>query len=171
MKRFALALLLVALVAPAAYAQNFIANLSGANEVPPADPDGSGTAFVTINGTTVSYSITANLIDAPTAQHIHSGVAGVNGPIAVSLPGVWVGAGQGPWTLNGSTTTDAATAAAVIANPAAFYVNVHNGPFPGGAIRGQLAATTASIPTASTFALFALGAMLAAAGLFVIRRA
>ena len=171
MKRFALVLVLVALVAPAAYAQNFFANLSGANEVPPADPDGTGTAFISIVGTTVNYSITANLIDAPTAQHIHSGVAGVNGPIVVNLPGVWVGSGQGPWTLNGSTTTDAGTAASIIANPAAFYVNVHNGTFPGGAVRGQLAATTADIPTASTLALFALGAMLAVAGLFVMRRA
>lgn len=171
MKRFALVLLLVALVAPAAYAQNFTATLTGANEVPPADPDGTGTALITINGTIVNYSITANLIDAPTAQHIHSGVAGVNGPIVVNLPGVWVGSGQGPWTLNGSTTTDAGTAASIIANPAAFYVNVHNTPFPGGAIRGQLAAAAPAVPTASTLVLFALGAMLAVAGLFVIRRA
>src|SRR5687767_5659214 len=149
MKRFALALLLVALVAPAAFAQTFVATLSGANEVPPADPDGTGSASVTITGTTVTYSITANFIAAPAAQHIHSGVAGVNGPIVVNLPGVWVGAGDGPWTLNGSTTTDAATAASIIANPAAFYVNVHNTPFPGGAIRGQLAAAAPAVPTAS----------------------
>jgi|SRR5687767_10272142 len=169
MKRFALALFLVALVAPAAFAQNFQATLSGANEVPPADPDGSGTALVTISGTTVTYAITANLIDAPTAQHIHVGAAGVNGPIVVNLPGVWVGSGQGPWTLNGVTTTDAATAAAIIANPAGHYVNVHNAPFPGGAIRGQLAVAPA-IPTASTVGLIALCGMLTIVGLFVARR-
>lgn len=169
MKRFALVLLFLALVAPAAFAQSFVANLSGANEVPPADPDGNGTAYVTISGTTVIYSITANLIAAPTAQHIHSGVAGVNGPIVVNLPGTWVGAGDGPWTLSGTTTTDAATAASILANPAAFYVNVHNAPFPGGAIRGQLAAV-ARIPTTSTIGLFVLGAMLALGGLLIVRR-
>jgi CHRD domain len=172
MKRFVLVLLVVLALAPAALAQqSFLANLSGANEVPPADPDGTGTALITITGTTVTYSITVDNIAAPTAQHIHSGVAGVNGPIVVNLPGVWVGAGDGPWTLNGATTSDPATIAAIVANPAAFYVNVHNAPFPGGAVRGQLAAFTGTIPTASTWGLIALGAMLALAGLVVARRA
>lgn len=171
MKRLVLVLLVVLAIAPAAFAQlTFLANLSGANEVPPADPDGTGTAIITITGTTVQYSITVNNIAAPTAQHIHSGVAGVNGPVVVTLTGVWVGAGDGPWTLNGSTVSDAATVNAIISNPAAFYVNVHNQPFPGGAVRGQLAAFNATVPTASTWALIALGAMLALAGLVVARR-
>ena len=172
MKRFALILLLTVALGPAAFAQtsaNFIATLSGANEVPPADPDGTGTANITIAGTTVTYTITANLIDAPTAQHIHVGAAGVNGPIVVNLPGVWAGAGQGPWTLSGTTTTDAATANAIVSNPAGHYVNVHNAPFPGGAIRGQLGPAPA-IPTASTLGLIALATMLAMVGLVVARR-
>ena len=169
MRRLALVLLFVVFLVPTASAQNFVATLSGANEVPPADPDGTGAASVTITGTTVNYTITANAIAAPTAQHIHSGVAGVNGPIVVNLPGTWTGSGNGPWTLVGSTTTDAATAAAIAANPAGFYVNVHNADFPGGAIRGQLSHAPA-IPTASTTALLALCAMLAAGGLFILRR-
>ena len=36
-------------------------------------------------------------------------------------------------------TTDATYAPLIAANPAGFYVNVHNGDFPAGAIRGQLA--------------------------------
>ena len=171
MKRLALILFLVVAVAPAAVAQQqFIANLSGANEVPPADPDGSGTAIITITGTTVAYNIVVNNIAAPTAQHIHSGVAGVNGPIVVNLPGVWVGSGDGPWTLNGSTVSDAATVASIIANPAAFYVNVHNASFPGGAVRGQLAAFLGTVPTASTLGLLALASALAIGGLLVMRR-
>ena len=172
MKRLVFVLLVLAAIAPAAFAQrSFLANLSGANEVPPADPDGTGTALITITGTTVTYNITVNAIDAPTAQHIHSGVAGVNGPIVVNLPGVWVGSGNGPWTLNGATTSDPATLASIMANPAAFYVNVHNTPFPGGAVRGQLAAFTGTIPTASTWGLIGMAAVLALAGLILVRRA
>lgn len=160
-----LALVLFVLFAATASAQTFVANLTGAQEVPPADPDGTGTATVRIVGTTVNYQITVANIDPPTAQHIHSGAAGVNGPIVVDLPGTWVGN-----TLTGTTTTDAATAAAIIANPAAFYVNVHNGPFPGGAIRGQLALASV-IPTTSTWGLILLGIALATAAVLVVRRA
>ena len=172
MKRLVLVLLVVLAIAPAAFAQlTFLANLSGANEVPPADPDGTGTALITITGTTITYSITVNNITAPIAQHIHQGAAGVNGPIVVGLPGVWTGSGTGPWTLNGATTTTSAQAAAIIANPAGFYVNVHTNDFPGGAVRGQLAAFNVTVPTASTWGLIALGAMLSLAGLILMRRA
>lgn len=171
MKRLAPVLLFVVAFAPAVFAQaSFDATLSGLNEVPPADLDGSGAAFITISGTTVTYSISVNNISAPIAQHIHSGVAGVNGPIVVNLPGVWTGSGNGPWTLNGATTTDAATAAAILANPAAFYVNVHNNDFPGGAVRGQLSPFNAGVPAVSTLGLFAMAAVLALAGLVVMRR-
>ena len=167
MKRYAFALLLVALVAPAVVAQElFRANLTGAAEVPPCDADGTGTALVTITGTTVSYTITVANIDLPpTGQHIHSGAAGVNGPIVVNLPGTWVGN-----TLTGSTTTTTAQAAAIIANPSGFYVNVHTSACPGGAVRGQLAATASTIPTASTIGLMALAAILALGGLLMVRR-
>ncbi|HEY1514093.1 MAG TPA: CHRD domain-containing protein [Gaiellaceae bacterium] len=36
------------------------------------------------------------------------------------------------------TTTSAALAAAIVRRPAAYYVNVHNAKYPGGALRGQL---------------------------------
>ena len=32
------------------------------------------------------------------------------------------------------------TVAQILANPAAYYVNVHNADYPGGAVRGQLGA-------------------------------
>ena len=42
------------------------------------------------------------------------------------------------------TTLTAAQANAIKANPGGFYVNVHNGAFPNGAIRGQLFQATAA---------------------------
>lgn len=170
MKRWTVVLLFVLVAAPVALAQTtLVANMTGSQEVPPADPDGTGTARISILGTTVSYTITVNNIDAPTAQHIHTGAAGVNGPVLVNLPGVWVGSGQGPWTLTGSTTTSAANVAAILGNPSGHYVNVHNTPFPGGAVRGQLFHAP-TVPTASTWGLMAMAAMLAIAGLVYMRR-
>jgi hypothetical protein len=152
------------LVSASAFGQAFTATLSGANEVPPADPDGSGRAVITIIGTTVNYTITVtNITLPPIGQHIHVGAAGVNGGIVVDLAGIWVGG-----TLTGSTTTTAAIAAAIIANPAGHYVNVHTTDFPGGSVRGQLAAT--DIPTLSGWSLIALGVVLAGAGLLLLRR-
>src|SRR5688500_3545151 len=149
----------------AAQAQTFVANLTGAQEVPPADPDGTGTATIIIAGTTVNYTITVNNITPPIAQHIHVGAAGVNGPIVVNLPGTWVGN-----TLVGVTTTTPAQAAAIIANPSGFYVNVHTNDFPGGAVRGQLALSQTAVPTLSVWMLAAMAAVLAGVALLVVAR-
>ncbi|HKR65545.1 MAG TPA: CHRD domain-containing protein [Thermoanaerobaculia bacterium] len=177
--RNAFLLLVLALCTFTASAQSstFNVTLLGSNEVPPADPDGTGTATVVIIGTSVNYTITVNNVTAPPiAQHIHQGAAGVNGPIVINLvPFVgssWVCAPgpSSPCTLTGGTTTTPALANAIIANPAGFYLNVHTTDFPGGAIRGQLVAAPEA-PTASTLGLVVLGAVLALAGMFFVRRA
>jgi len=153
------------LLSISASAQNFTATLLGTNEVPPCDLDGTGTATVVFAGaTTVNYTITVNNITLPPiAQHIHQGAAGVNGPIVINFPGVWVGN-----TLVGSTTASAATISAIIANPSGFYVNVHTTDCPGGAVRGQLAAL-APTPSVSTWGLLAIAVVLAIAGIFAVR--
>ena len=158
-------LFVLLLLAPATvFAQTFTVPLSGANEVPSGDPDGSGIATVTFNGTTVTYTIVvSNITLPPTGQHIHSGAAGINGPIVIDLAGTWVGG-----TLNGSTTTTQAQVNAILANPAGFYVNVNTSDFPGGAIRGQM--SFSQVPTMSTWMLVALAAALAIAGAILIRR-
>lgn len=156
--------LVLLFLATSAAAQTFNATLLGSNEVPPCDLDGTGSATITFVGTTVNYTIVVNNITLPpTAQHIHVGAAGVNGAIVVSLPGTWVGN-----TLVGSTTAAPATIAAIQADPAGYYVNVHTTDCPGGAVRGQLA-STAGIPTASTWGLIALALTLAVAGIFVAK--
>jgi hypothetical protein len=64
------------------------------------------------------------------AAHIHKGKAGVAGPIVVPFGKVF--------RAKGCTTTTAAIAAAIQRNPGAYYVNVHNAKYPGGALRGKL---------------------------------
>lgn len=166
MPRLFLAFLL--LVPVAASAQTYSAVLNGANEVPPADPDGAGTATVVLNGTMVTYAINVqNITLPPTGQHIHVGAAGVNGGVVIPLTGTWVGG-----SLVGSTTAAPADVAAIIANPAGYYVNIHNTDFPGGAIRGQLVfqSTATSIPTFSGGILLLMAAVLGVAGVIALKR-
>ncbi|MBW8785950.1 MAG: CHRD domain-containing protein [Novosphingobium sp.] len=110
------------------------ATLTGAVEVPPGDPAGSGTFSARLNPghDQLCYDLAVSNIATPTAAHIHRGGPGVSGPPVVML--------QAP--ANGSVSACAAVTPAVadeiLANPGGFYVNVHNAAFPGGALRGQL---------------------------------
>jgi hypothetical protein len=109
--------------------------LTGAAEVPgPGDPDGRGTATIVLIPFLgrICYALTAQNIAPATAAHIHVGSASVAGPVVVSLAPPTNGASGG--CVNASPLT----VAAIAANPANYYVNVHNPPFPAGAIRGQL---------------------------------
>ena len=124
-------LLLLLALAPAALAASYSATLTGPAEVPgPGDTDGIGFAVVTIDGTTVRYTVLVQNIGAPTAAHIHIGAAGVAGGVVVPL--------DVNTLTNGTTTITQELANQINANPAGYYVNVHNAEFPGGAIRGQL---------------------------------
>jgi CHRD domain len=114
-------------------ATQLTAELNGANEVPPADPNGEGMAFVfgaASSPNTLCYVLFVDRIATPVAAHIHRGAEGVNGPVVVPLRAPADGS-----TARCATTTRAAN---ILANPQNFYVNVHNAPFPDGAIRGQL---------------------------------
>lgn len=111
------------------------ATLSGANEVPPADPDGSGEAFITLNQgeREVCFQLIVSDIAPATAAHIHEAPAGVNGPIVVPLTPPTSGSSSG--CVSG---VDRDLIKDIRQNPSGFYVNVHNAEFPGGAVRGQL---------------------------------
>ncbi len=115
------------------------ATLLGANEVPPADPDGSGQAGVSASDSRICWTVSWSDIATPTRGHIHQGVAGVNGPIVVPFFEAPSGL---PATLNSvsgcATDVDTALVDSIGDNPEGFYVNLHNTEFPGGAIRGQL---------------------------------
>lgn len=108
--------------------------LTGAAEVPPADPDGTGTANITLNQGQgeVCFDLTVANIAPPTRSHIHNAPAGTNGPIVVPF------FEANNVTLSGCVSADPDLIKDIRQNPENYYVNVHNAEFPGGAIRGQL---------------------------------
>ena len=113
------------------------ADLSGANEVPPVstgDPDGSGTANLTLNQGQgeICLEIEVQDIAQPTLQHIHRGAAGTNGPVVVDFTPLLAQGGDG------CVSADPALVKEIRQNPEGFYFNVHTGDFLGGAVRGQL---------------------------------
>jgi hypothetical protein len=106
------------------------ATLTGKAETPKGDPDGSGTAEVKITGRRVCWEIKVAKVQTIVAAHIHKGRPGMAGPVVVPFGKVY--------RSKGCTTTTAALAAAIQRTPSAYYVNVHNARYPGGALRGQL---------------------------------
>jgi len=125
------------------------ASLDGAQEVPVADPDGTGKARVTVDEETgeVCFTVRFNGVGTPNRGHIHKAAAGANGGIVVGFFEL-VGLPADPRNddleeghLEGCVTLDPADADLlkdIAANPENYYVNLHNARFPGGAIRGQL---------------------------------
>jgi hypothetical protein len=121
------------------------ATLNGQNEVNDqgvpgqGDPDGTGTADITLipkkspKKSKICFDITVSNIDTATAAHIHEGPEGQNGPVKVTLT---------PPGTDGKSSDCVKTKRALIKeikeNPSGYYVNVHNEPYPNGAIRGQL---------------------------------
>jgi len=117
--------------------RKFTTTLSGAAEVPgPADPDGTGTATITLNPGTgqVCWEISVSGITLPaTAAHIHEAPVGVAGPVDVPLS-----APDASGFASGCASVDRAEILEIIQHPEEYYVNVHNVDYPAGALRGQL---------------------------------
>ena len=133
----------VGATAASAQGMHFFAVLNGGNEISPAgqanagDPNGFGTAHVMFAGAgQLCFGISVQGIAPPTMAHIHEAEAGTNGPIVVNLAPPAAG---NPGASSGCVGGVAAALMARIRNtPSRFYVNVHNGQFPSGAVRGQL---------------------------------
>jgi hypothetical protein len=85
------------------------------------------------------YALSLSDVDTPLRAHIHRGEAGVNGGIEVFFfdlaiePPIPV-----PDGMADCVSVPRELVKEIRSNPAGFYVNVHNEPFPGGAVRGQL---------------------------------
>lgn len=138
---FALAAL--ATVSSAANKKLF-ATMTGKQESPAGDPDGTGTAVITVKPNNVCYDIRpkkAGLTFA--AGHIHAGAAGKSGDVVVPLF-------QKPKKIKSgrlvgcSPKVKSAVLAKIKAKPGDYYVNVHSAAFPAGVIRGQLSTTKTS---------------------------
>ena len=142
--------------------KNFVAQLSGADEVPTRDTLARGNAIFQFSddGSMLTYRLIAANINNVVASHIHCGAAGVSGPVGVSLftggiPGsgrfdgvLASGAIVAPDAGNacGWVTLDDVVTAMLSGDT---YVNIHTndgvaptntgpGDFPGGEIRGQI---------------------------------
>lgn len=130
--------------APAAVV--YKADLKASNQNPPiqgAEATCAGSATITVTGAQAKFDVTVTGCPATTViniAHIHEGAAGVNGGVKVNTT---LAAGQltltgGGATLSRTVPIDLAQAAAIAANPAGFYFNMHSTANPNGVIRGQL---------------------------------
>ena len=161
-KHLPLALFLVLALPGAVQAADYIAVLSGAEEVPPRETNARGTAVFDVadDNLSIDYKLVVANIDNVVAAHIHVAAAGVNGPVVAFLYGN-VPAGSGP---NAGKIAEGTITAAELVGPLAgqplsalldaiaagnTYVNVHTndgidptntgaGDFPGGEVRDQI---------------------------------
>ena len=133
----ALAAMLVVAAPVSAKVRKLEATLSGANEMPAADPDGSGSAKLRLDRAKkrICFTIRVRNIAPVQAAHIHKGGKNVaSGPIVVPL----VETPQSSNKMTGCHAASRKTIRAILRHPRRYYVNVHNADFPAGALRGQL---------------------------------
>ncbi len=109
--------------------------LTGDQETSP----GSGSGFARLFFGSLCYAYNVTLDDPATAAHIHRAIRGSDGPVVATLeiPSIGFAAGCLDDTDVAGSTVDELSAA-IQADPFAYYVNVHNATYPGGAVRGQL---------------------------------
>jgi len=147
--------------APASNLRNFVAPLSGADEVPVRDTNARGNAVFQLNadGNELSYKLIVANIENVFASHIHCGVPGVSGPIGVTLFMGTPASGRVEGVIASGTITAPNPGNACgwetlddvldAMRSGGAYVNVHTndgidppntgpGDFPGGEIRGQI---------------------------------
>jgi CHRD domain len=143
-----MALGLLAGPAGAVAGRTFTLTLSGDVGPVPGDPDGSGTATISVNpGTeTVCYEIAVEDIAAPQepgpgvgSAHIHFGSVTETGGIAVDLKANFQPTENGFAASGCVTGVDRGLLVDIIVNPENYYLNIHNAEFPDGALRAQLA--------------------------------
>ena len=140
----AAALVLLPASGAADRARTLTSTLSGAEVVPPpGDPDGRGSARITIRGTRVCWRLVVPGIQDPHAAHIHVGRRGAEGPPIVPL---FLRHTSLERPKRGCVRAGAVEARDIARRPGRYYLNVHNDEFPNGAVRGQLRAVRRAAP-------------------------
>lgn len=145
------------LVADTVRTSAFFADMSTANEVPPAT--GVTASAKALIGLHLRYDSAGNIVSGVvefdvdysfadpvtiTGLHIHPGAAGVNGPVVIGtdISSSNSLAAQGSGNIQRQVRVESGAALAalsgIIGNPGGYYVNLHTTTFPGGIIRGQL---------------------------------
>ena len=125
----------LALASPALAQQfDYQGTMTGAEVVPgPGDTDGTGTFKIGIDNATnqVCYELAWQNVDEPNASHVHVGSPNQAGRIMLdlNLPA------NGP---KACIPVDSATVGHMTGGPKSHYVDVHNGSYAEGAIRGQM---------------------------------
>lgn len=133
---------------------NFVATLSGDEEVPPTETRARGTAHFQLkpNGDGLSFKLVVANIMNVTMAHIHLAPAGQNGGVVVwlypSAPPAQLIPGRFNGVLAHRTITEDNLVGALAGEPLSAlideiqagnaYVNVHTSQYPGGEIRGQI---------------------------------
>jgi hypothetical protein len=141
-----------------ANSSDFMASMTGSNEVPSVQTNASGKAFFKVNSDSskIMYTVKVSNADSVTMAHIHYGVSGKNGPIVVWLypgpnkknPSVKKG------TVNGVLKSGTITSSDLVGpmqgksikdlihaiQHDSTYANVHNKANPKGYIRGEIKA-------------------------------
>jgi hypothetical protein len=139
---------------PGAVSHQFIAPLSGDQEVPAADTRARGQATFQLSkdGSELSYRLIVANLQNVTMAHIHLAPAGVNGPVVLWLypagPPPQLIPGRSSGVLATGTVTGADLVGLLAGRPLSAlieemcagnaYVNVHTSQYPGGEIRGQI---------------------------------
>lgn len=112
-----------------------LATADGAQEVPPNGSAATGAGSIVYDPATRAVSGSLRLTGmTATAAHIHTGVAGANGGIAVNL--AEAAPGSGVWAVPANTRLTADQAKALLGN--GLYFNAHSAAVPTGEIRGQI---------------------------------
>ena len=152
----------------------FTAILSGANEVPVRQSNGTGAATLIVDDVTGKASLSVGftgLTTGVTGGHIHCcASSSANGPVIVPFnSSLTLGPGGTSGALGNFTFTFTAQQITDLKN-GLMYVNIHTSTFPGGEIRGQLTAGgAAAVPEPGTLLLLGAG-LLSMAGALKKRR-
>jgi hypothetical protein len=132
--------------APGSQSTMYVAQLSGANQVPPLTLGATGKATYTLSGKMLSYTVTVNgLTGNVAASHIHMGDGATNGGIVYPFDAAPLQSGQiasGTIDLtqpvSNGTSSISGDSLLTLLNAGLLYTNVHTMANPGGEVRGQI---------------------------------